>query len=302
MLSFSTCWNSHRHSSAKDLVEEIFSLGIRRIELGHGLKAPLVADLLREQPRLGFEVSSLHCFCPLPPEVMTDNPDCYELTSHRPEDRRRAIRLAIQTVDMAERFGARAIVLHTGRIRTFAGTARLRGLAASKGLLSKAYAREKVRLVRRREAAGEGYLQRALEGLIEITDHAAKMGMRVGIENREDYEAVPSEREMENLLDRLDASNAGYWHDFGHAQIKDHLALLDHGQWLDAIGGRAIGCHVHDVRWPFTDHQPPFTGEVDFKNLIPKIPPNAEFVMEIGPRVSREAVLESLTRWKELIS
>lgn len=283
------------------MIEEIFSLGLRRIELGHGLKAPMVADLLKEQPRLGFEVSSLHCFCPLPPEVLADNPDCYELTSHRPDDRRRAIRLAIQTVDMAERFGAKIVVLHAGRIRSLHGTARLRRLASSQGLLSKAYARAKVEVVRRREALGEKYLQRALDGLAQIADHAAKMEIRVGIENREDYEAVPSEREMQNLLQRLDSAHVGYWHDFGHAQIKQHLGLLNHAQWLEKMGPQTLGCHVHDVLWPFTDHRPPLvlTGEVDFPALVPMIPRPTEFVFEMSPSLSPEAVRGGIERWKK---
>jgi sugar phosphate isomerase/epimerase len=279
------------------MAEEILGMGFRRLELGHGLLAPMVADLLKAQEALGFEVSSVHCFCPLPPEVMADNPDCYEFTSHRVEDRRRAVRLALQTIDMAERFGAGLVVVHAGRIRTLNGTERLRELAASGHLLDKEYARAKVEIVQKREALGEKYLQRSLDCLAEVADHAAKMGVRLGIENREDYEAVPSEREIENLLHRLEASNVGYWHDFGHAHIKNNLGLLSHSQWLDKIGHLAFGCHVHDVKWPFSDHQAPFTGEIPFEILVPKLPKDTEFVFEMSPRVPREAILAAKERW-----
>ncbi len=284
------------------MVREIMDLGFRRIELGHGLRAPMVAGLLAAREKLGFEVSSVHCFCPLPPEVLADNPDCYEFTSHREQDRRRATRLAMQTVDMAERFGARAVVVHAGRIRTLDATNRLRQIAAEGGLLGKKFARAKVDAVRRREQIGEAYVQRALNCLAELTDHASKMGILLGLENREDYEAVPSEREIDNLLRRLDASNAGYWHDFGHAQIKEHLSLLDHAQWLDSVGSRAIGCHVHDVKWPFHDHRPPFTGEVPFEKLMPKLPKDAEFVFEMSPRVTAGEILSARDRWLSLFS
>ncbi len=275
-------------------------MGFLRIELGHGLQAPMVADLLKAREKLGFQVSSVHCFCPLPPEVMADNPDCYEFTSHRAEDRRRAVRLAIQTIDMAERFGAGVVVVHAGRVRTLQVTNQLRELARSGHLLDKKYGSAKIQAVRRREAVSETYLQRSLECLVEIADHAAKMGVRLGIENREDYEAVPSEREMENLLHRLEASNVGYWHDFGHAQIKDHLGLLSHDQWLDRIGQRAFGCHVHDVKWPFNDHQAPFTGVIPFEKLMSKLPKRAEFVFEMSPRVSKEDILAARNRWQSL--
>lgn len=284
------------------MAREIMDLGFRRIELGHGLRAPMVAGLLEAKDKLGFEVSSVHCFCPLPPEVLADNPDCYEFTSHRAQDRRRATRLAIQTVDMAERFGAKTVVIHAGRIRTLNETQKLRDIAQKGGLLSKRYARTKVEAVRRRERVGEAYVQRTLGCLTEVADHGLKMGISLGIENREDYEAVPSEREIDNLLRRLDASNAGYWHDFGHAQIKQHLSLLDHAQWLDTIGSRAIGCHVHDVKWPFTDHRPPFTGEVPFEKLMPKLPKDAEFVFEMSPRVTAEEIVLARDRWRSLFA
>ena len=260
----------------------------------------MVAQLLDAQQKLGFAVSSVHCFCPLPPEVLADNPDCYEFTSHRPEDRRRATRLAMQTVDMAQRFGAERVVVHAGRIRTFDGTGRLRGLASRGHLLDKKYAREKLDAVLRREKIAETYIDRSLDCLIEVADHAAKMDVTLGIENREDMEAVPSEGEMMNLLHRLEASNAGYWHDFGHAQIKENLGLLSHSQWLDSVGSQAVGCHVHDVAWPFSDHCAPFTGEISFTDLVPKLPKSCEFVFEMSPRVSRENILAAKARWESL--
>ena len=275
-------------------------LGFRRIELGHGLRAPMVAQLLVAKEKLGFEVGSVHCFCPLPPEVLADNPDCYEFTSHREEDRRRATRLAMQTIDMAERFGAKAVVVHSGRIRTLDATGRLREIAGKRGILAKDYARAKLAAVIKRESLGETYVRRALDCLSQIADHASAMGVLIGIENRDDHEAVPSERELPNLLSRLDAPCAGYWHDFGHAQIKAHLGFLDHAAWLDEIGAKAVGCHVHDTAWPFSDHRAPFTGEVDFPALVPKLPKDIDFVFEMNPRVTRNEILASAERWKHL--
>ena len=77
---------------------------------------------------------------------------------------------------------------------------------------------------------------------------------------------------LKNFLRTLDSPSIGYWHDFGHAQIKQNMALLDHADWLDHIGQRALGCHVHDVKWPFKDHCPPFTGEINYAQLVPKLP------------------------------
>jgi sugar phosphate isomerase/epimerase len=298
MLSFSTSWNARRRKNGEEIVREILDLGFDTIELGHGLKAPVVQEILEARRTLRFQVSSLHNFCPLPPEVQVDNPDCYEFTSHRPTDRERAVRLTLQTIDMAERFEAKTVVIHSGRIRTLKVSSPLMELVEEGKFLGKEYGRAKVDAVKNREAVGEVYIRRALECLTEIADYASKKGIRLGLENREDYEAVPSEAEFENFLQRLDAANAGYWHDFGHAQIKHNLALINHGEWLDRIGRRAIGCHLHDVKWPFQDHRAPFTGEIPYSSLVSKLPKGTLFVFEMHPRVPREEIITAAERWK----
>ncbi len=300
MLSFSTSWNSRRIKSGEKMVREILDMGFERIELGHGLKAPLVQEILEFKKRTPFEVSSLHNFCPLPPEVMVDQPDCYEFTSHRKSDRDRALRLTLQTIDMAERFQAKRVVIHSGRIRSLDLTHKLRDLVTDGKYLSREFADAKLKAVKKREAVGEQYIQRALECLTDAVDYASKKGITLGIENREYYEATPSEREFDNFLRRLDAANAGYWHDFGHAQIKHNLALFNHSQWLETMGPRAVGCHVHDVKWPFEDHNPPFTGEINFGDLIPKLPKGCLFVFELHPRVPREAIIAAREQWVKL--
>jgi sugar phosphate isomerase/epimerase len=300
MLSFSTSWNTVRGKSGNEIVQEILDLGFDAIELGHGLNAPVLHRMLELRKKIPFVVSSLHNFCPLPPEVMVDQPDCYEFTSHRPGDRERAVRLSLQTIDMAERFEAPVVVVHTGRIRALKLTLRLRKLIEEGKFLSKEFARAKLEAVKSRESTGGVYVRRALECLGEILAYASKKGIRIGIENREHYEAVPSEREFEDFLQLLNSPNAGYWHDFGHAQIKQNLALLDHEDLLDRMGRHAIGCHLHDVKWPFQDHCPPFTGEINYAKLIPKLPKGCLFVFELRPGIPREQIIAAADRWKKL--
>lgn len=300
MLSFSTSWNARRVKRGEEMVREILDLGFDTIELGHGLKAPVVREILEAKKSLRFQVSSLHNFCPLPPEVRVDQPDCYEFTSHRPQDRDRAVRLTLQTIDMAERFGAGVVVIHSGRVRSLNVTRPLMTLLEEGKFPGKAFAQAKVAAVRKREAVGPLYVKRSLDCLAEVAAYAAKKGIRLGLENREDYEAVPSEREFPDFLDRLNAPHVGYWHDFGHAQIKHNLAFLHHGEWLNTIGSRVIGCHLHDVKWPFEDHRAPFTGEIPYAGLVSKLPKDTLFVFEMHPRVPRKDILAAVERWKLL--
>lgn len=297
--ALSTCWNSRRHKNGLDMVEEILALGFQRIELGHGMPAPLFEGVLEARKKHRFSIGSVHNFLPSPVEIWTDDPDCYEFTSHRPGDRERAVRLTRRTIDWAEKLEAPFVVVHCGRIRSLDITAGLRELVTKGKYLSREYVRRKLAAVQKRERVAEIYLQRVLECLTDVVDYAGTKGIRIGIENREYYEAVPTERELVTFLRRLDSAHAGYWHDFGHAQIKHNLGLIDHRQWLETAAPLALGCHVHDVRWPFRDHCAPFAGEVDFANLLPLFPKSCVMVFELSPRTPVTEVRSARERWIE---
>jgi sugar phosphate isomerase/epimerase len=157
---------------------------------------------------------------------------------------------------------------------------------------------KKLAAIRARESVAEAHNTRVLECLVEAADHAGKRGVKLAVENREYYEAVPLDREFANFLQRLESPHAGYWHDFGHAQIKHNLGLIDHAQHLAAMAPRLLGCHVHDTRWPFRDHCPPFTGDTPFDRLVPLLPEKCTVVFEMSPRTETADLLESAAEWK----
>ena len=115
MLSFSTCWNSSRHQDGEAMLQEILDLGFERVELGHGIRLSLMEGIQRRFNKGGLTISSLHNFCPLPIEITRAAPDCYQFSSTDARERERALRHTFQTIDFAQRFGARFVVLHLGR-------------------------------------------------------------------------------------------------------------------------------------------------------------------------------------------
>ena len=120
------------------------------------------------------------------------------------------------------------------------------------------------------------------------------------MESRQAYEEIPSEGEFEELLEAFPAPTVGYWHDFGHVQIRHNLGFVDHAEWLGKIAPRLIGCHLHDVIWPGRDHQAPFSGgSVDYNALVSLLPKDMLFVWEMSPRRTREEIAGSLQLWKE---
>jgi sugar phosphate isomerase/epimerase len=85
----------------------------------------------------------------------------------------------------------------------------------------------------------------------------------------------------------------GYWHDTGHADIKQSMGLLDHRAHLAQNAARLIGFHLHDVNDQGQDHQAIGQGRIDFKMISEFWQPEHALVLELSPRVSPEAVLRS---------
>jgi sugar phosphate isomerase/epimerase len=300
MIAFSTCWNSSRHSAGEAMLREIKSeLGFDFIELGHGIRISLMPGIQKAFDAGEVRFSSLHNFCPLPVEVMSASPDCYTFSSSSVQERQRAIKQTLQTIDFAERLGAAFVVLHLGRVPIKPVTEPLIALAKGGQIYSRRYVRRKVEAVANRERSAPAYLANVKECLKLIIEHAAAKNIRIGIEGRRGYEDIPSEGEIPALLDELNSPQVGYWHDIGHLQIKENLRFVDHAEWLRAIGPRTLGCHVQDCIWPAQDHQPPFAGDADLEKLIPLLPPTCLFVWEMSPRKTADEIRRSVALWRE---
>src|SRR6267378_5434392 len=299
MISFSTCWNSGRHTAGDEMLREIKDLGFDRVELGHGIRISLLPGIQRMFDAGEVQFSSLHNFCLLPVEIMRASPDCYKFSSAHSKERERAVKQTFQTIDFAARLGAPFVVLHCGEVEMNPITDELIVLAKNGEMLSRKYVRMKVKAVQTREAAAPPYLERVKDSLKRIAEYAAKKNIRLGVEGRRSYEEILSERELPALLDELNSPQFGYWHDFGHIQIKENLAFLDHAEWLRAIAPRTFGCHLQDCIWPAQDHQPPFAGDIDLKKLVPLLPRDCLFVWEISPRKTAEEIRRSVELWQK---
>lgn len=281
------------------MLEELLEFGFDAVELGHGIRVSLWDGIQKVVDQGRVRISSLHNFCPLPVEITKPSPDCLLFSSHREAERDRAVRQTLQTIDFAARVGAKFVVLHCGRVVMPPVTARLEELAKAGRHLAPEYARLKTEAVRLREKAAPKHIERLQDCLKRIVGHAEERGIRLGLESRQAYEEIPSEREFPDLLETFPAPTVGYWHDFGHVQIRANLGFVDHAEWLEKIAPRLIGCHLHDVIWPGRDHQPPFTGgSVDYAKVVPLVPRGTPFVWEMSPKREKAEIAESLRLWK----
>src|SRR4029077_5378178 len=118
MISFSTCWNSGRHTAGDEMLREIKTeLGVESIELGHGIRLSLMPGIQKMFDSGQVRFTSLHNFCPLPVEVLGGSPAVLRLSVVSPEERERAVKQTFQTIDFAERLGAPFVVLHLGEVK-----------------------------------------------------------------------------------------------------------------------------------------------------------------------------------------
>ena len=142
-------------------------------------------------------------------------------------------------------------------------------------------------------------MERVRVALFEILRHAENQQIQVGIEARKLYEDVPSEREMEDLLAEFQSPFLGYWHDFGHIQMKQNLSFVNHVEWLGKMRDRLIGSHLHDVQWPDLTHRVPMTGTTDYDTLIPMLPKDKPLVWEIDKKRKKADIRNALPLWIE---
>lgn len=272
------------------MLREIRSLGFEHAELSHGIRISLLPGIMAAVDAGEIKISSVHNFCPLPLGVNAAAPNVFKFTTSDRWERDNAIKHTLKSIETAVRVGARAVVLHMGKITMRDYTEKLLELARQGELGSPKYEKLMTAAIEKRESRKEKYTERADELLKQFVEAAAKAGIRLGIENRDAVEEIPFEGELPFWLKGFPAETVGYWHDTGHAQIKEHLGLILHRFHLENLADRLIGMHIHDVLAPGRDHQEPGTGSVDFAALAPFVRPDLIKVFEFSPSLTTEAV------------
>ncbi len=302
MLAFSSCWNNSRHTDGEAMIEEIVELGFSNIELSHGMTIAKLPGIRKAYEAGMFTCAGVHNYFPSPVEVMIDAPDAYEYTSHRPFDRQRAMEMTLKTLEIAAEFKAHYIVLHMGSVplKTAKFTKPLTKMVAAGEQRDRSYIKGKLNFIKKREKIAPLYYQRAIEALEELATKAEEYGVKLAVESRSRFEDMPNEREMVKLQEHFkDNPWIGYWHDFGHVQLKHNLGLLEHYEWLDSMAPFIIGGHVHDVQWPARDHRTPFAGTLDYTEILKYFPADCPLIWELSPTRETEEIKNSLEIWKQ---
>jgi sugar phosphate isomerase/epimerase len=152
----------------------------------------------------------------------------------------------------------------------------------------------------KREAKKKPFVARVYETLRKVLPEAEKRGIKLGIENRQALEEIPLDGDFENFFRDFDSPNVAYWHDTGHAQIKENLGFIQHAQQLELLAARLAGFHVHDVEYPDGDHAAPGTGTIDYAKLKPFVKPQHIKVFELSPALPAEAAKRGVAHVKKI--
>ena len=302
--ALSTMWSQGRFRSDGAETDDMIAfaqatarLGFPAIEINYVIPPEGVEALLTNNH---VAIASLHSPTPRIRTPQGKASDALNLASTDEEERGLAVERARATVDNAARCGARYMVVHLGAIESASGNAEIFDEERTLRRLYDEGQREgehveglRVHAAQRRQVSALAHFPLARRSLAEIAEYAAAHGVAVGLENRYHFHEFPNVAEMQELLVEYPPDVAGFWLDVGHAEVLDRLGLERHERWLDELGDRCIGTHVHDVDG-LADHRAPGHGTADWEHIAHKLPPHVPRIFEINQKTPEEHVAAAI--------
>ena len=290
------------------MAREMADLGFSHIELSHGIRITLVPGILKAVEEGMVRIGTTHNFCPLPMGVLKAAPNLFEPSSQDSRERSQWQRHTKRSIDFAAQVGAPALVCHLGSVRflffnpirsiesylTRHPDAVASGDKDYRARLDKAVAKLRKRM--------PPFWENTQSGLRDILAYATEKGVTLALENRESFEELPVDADFPAFLASMPPpAPAGYWHDTGHAQLKQDLGLINHRAQLEANAARQLGFHLHDVSAEGNDHQAIGSGRVDFQMVSQYWKPEHLLTIELSPRATVEDVIASKKRVESLM-
>lgn len=290
------------------MLREIADLGFTHAELSHGIRIILLPGVIRAVEEGVIKISSTHNFCPLPTGITQSAPNLFEPSAKEHREHEQWLRHTKRSLDFAVQVKAQVLVLHLGSVKFFwlnpvrklksfvrqNPTATVPEDKDYQAVLKKACEKLRLRM--------GPYWQQVQASIEEIRTYAAEQGIKLGFENREKFEELPLDDDFDALIAGLPQPHtAGYWHDTGHADIKQSLGMLEHRLHLQKNAPRLLGFHLHDVSVDGKDHQPIGSGRIDFNMISHFWRPDHLLTLELSPRVKVEDVVISKRKIEALM-
>jgi sugar phosphate isomerase/epimerase len=236
----------------------------------------------------------------LPVGITHAAPNLYEFSAERPRDRELAVRHTLKTFEFAARVQAPLVVLHLGSMDLKDYTGKLGEMLERGEKDTPRFQKMVAEAEAKREARKEKAFERTKETLRLLLPEAEKRGLKLGCENREAVEEIPLENDFKLFFREMNSPNLVYWHDTGHAQIKENFGFIRHVTHLESLADRLAGFHIHDVQFPTRDHCAPGTGMIDYAALSPFVRPEHIKVFEFSSKVPVAAAQAGIVHIKKI--
>ncbi len=281
------------------MVKEMADLGFEYVELSHGIRVSLVPGILQAVHENIVKVSSVHNFCPLPNGIQYPAPNLFRPSALSAQESHLWYRHTRRTLEFAERVKAPLVVTHLGNM-TFGLFSPVNKLKAAREKARGDYLEnpryqallEKTRFkLRKRMPKFWAQVMKNVERIIPVAEES---GIKIGVENREGLSELPLDDGFSDFFGDLSSTkNVGYWHDAGHAQLKEQYGLIEHETLLRENDSRLLGFHLHDVTPDGEDHQAIGSGVIDFDMMSKYMRPERPLILEFSPALTRDEVVES---------
>ena len=269
VLGVSTSWAAGVVNHGRDLVERCKALDIDGLELDYRLPPPLFRQVAAALKGSGLTVLSLHNFCPVPDMVPWDRVSAEPFLLSHPdrEERLRAVRWTIRTLEHASDMEARAVVLHCGRVAMDPQWDRLMASWHAQGSHGEEFRRLMARKIEERRTAVAPHLDALLWSLDRLAREAERLHVFLGLENRAHHHELPGPDDYATIFSALEGAPLGYWHDTGHGHLMEVFGWGDPMELLNTWKPLLLGMQVHDAQGA-DDHLPPGSGDIPLGAIL----------------------------------
>ena len=284
MLFLSTSFKSQQATNGTAFVERLRKFDIDGIELEYRINDVLFRQLKEALKQSELKVVSIHNYFPIPAGLphSPGGGDLFLLSHPDKDERQQAIQMTTQSIKHARDLGAKALVLHCGRVEMDAEFDLLKHYWNNNQIHSdkvQEFIRSKCK---ERDQLKSKHLESLLLSLDRLIHVAEEQNILLGIENRYHYHELPGLEDFKILFSEFNGGPLGYWHDTGHAHANEILGIIPPGALLETCSDHLIGVHLHDANG-LHDHLAPGTGSIDFGNLKPFIKKETLLVVELKP-------------------
>lgn len=264
-IALSTMWGVNRFDTLREFFEAGSALGFTRFELNHAIDSKMLQNVN------GYRIVSVHEPCPADISVAELKKRNWLISAPNQRDRREGVNAIKRSIDLAQQLGARAVIVHPGRIDIDpAMDNKLRELYRQGKQNTPEYTRLRDQFVAARAAQARINFSAARYSVIELAEYAGECGIQLGLENRYHYFEIPLPDELDDLL-CLGFPNVGFWYDVGHAEALAQLGFIQHEEWLRRFASRIIGVHLHDIVG-IDDHRAAGEGQINWEMIARYLP------------------------------